>query len=80
MRWKAPTLQRGVPHRKYLLRARSTENLVMELNRLFSLTEMVLVFQNETRPNLSPSTLIGSFGRELEGLGLSQGGQVGFCR
>jgi hypothetical protein len=28
-------------------------------------------------PILSPSTLIGSFGRELEGLGLSQGRKVG---
>jgi hypothetical protein len=37
MRWKAPSLQRAVPHRKYLLRARSTGNLVMELNRRLAL-------------------------------------------
>jgi hypothetical protein len=58
----------------------ATENLVMELNRLLSFAEMELAFQNETRPNLSPSTFIGSFRRDLEGLGLSQDRQVGSYR
>ncbi len=52
----------------------------MELIGTLSSAEMELTFQNETRPNLSPSTLIGSLCRDLEGLGLSQGGQVGSYR
>ena len=74
MRWKAPSLQRAVPHRKYLLRARSTGNLVMELNRPVSFAETVPTFQNGTQPNLAPSTLIGLFCRDREGLRLSEGG------
>jgi len=35
----------------------------MELIGCFSFAEMELAFQNETRPNLSPSMLIGSFCR-----------------
>jgi hypothetical protein len=41
--------------------------------RLFSIAEMEITFQNGTRPNLAPSTLIGSLCPVREGLGFSEG-------
>jgi hypothetical protein len=73
MRWTVPPLDRAVLPSKVLpLRPVYWESR-NGTERLFSLAEMVLVFQNETRPNLAPSTLIGPFCRDREGLGLSGG-------